>query len=372
MNALKRTVPVSNYWVLVGKGVLLPFHKYKKIVVAFSGGKDSLAAVLMLLDMGVPKEKIELWHHLIDGKPGTVGHFDWPITEDYCRAVAQALGLVIRFSWKDGGFERELLRENTPTSGVYYEDENRKVQYCAPQKPISYCKHCRVFFDDDEQAFCPQCNEPRDGFGTRMKYPMTIADLNRRWCSAYLKIDVCKRVLTNDPRFKEGNVLIVSGERREESTARSNYEEVFSHKSSNKVRRVDQWRGVLDWTEKDVWDAIAAHRIIPHPCYRIGFSRCSCMCCIFSNEDQWATVKRIAPDSFNYHAQNEKRFGLTIHSKESVEERASCGSVLCENAPQYLIDLARSQKYPRDQVILPAGAVWETPSGAFKKSGGPI
>jgi len=36
---------------------------YDKYIVAFSGGKDSIALVLYLLSVGVPTHKIELWHH---------------------------------------------------------------------------------------------------------------------------------------------------------------------------------------------------------------------------------------------------------------------------------------------------------------------
>lgn len=37
--------------------------RYDAILVAFSGGKDSLACLLHLLDLGVDRSKIELWHH---------------------------------------------------------------------------------------------------------------------------------------------------------------------------------------------------------------------------------------------------------------------------------------------------------------------
>ena len=39
---------------------------YDKYIVYFSGGKDSMACLLYLLDTGIPIEKIELWHHDID------------------------------------------------------------------------------------------------------------------------------------------------------------------------------------------------------------------------------------------------------------------------------------------------------------------
>src|SRR6185437_14385284 len=34
---------------------------YDTIIVAFSGGKDSMALLLLLLHLGVPRERIELW-----------------------------------------------------------------------------------------------------------------------------------------------------------------------------------------------------------------------------------------------------------------------------------------------------------------------
>ena len=42
---------------------LLPLEEYDLIVVLLSGGKDSVACFYKLLELGVPKEKIELWHH---------------------------------------------------------------------------------------------------------------------------------------------------------------------------------------------------------------------------------------------------------------------------------------------------------------------
>ena len=78
---------------------LLPFEEYDRIIVAFSGGKDSLAAVLDLLERGVPRRKIELWHHDVDGGHPT-RRMDWPVTRNYVQAVADYLGITLRVSWR--------------------------------------------------------------------------------------------------------------------------------------------------------------------------------------------------------------------------------------------------------------------------------
>ncbi len=88
---------------------LLPLEEYDLIVVLFSGGKDSAAAFWKLIELGVPKEKIELWHHDIDG-----GHpertMDWPVTQEYVRAFSEYTGCKLRMSWRVKAFFGELYR----------------------------------------------------------------------------------------------------------------------------------------------------------------------------------------------------------------------------------------------------------------------
>ncbi|WP_245278090.1 SOS response-associated peptidase [Methylosinus sp. PW1] len=63
--------------------------------------------------------RIELHHHDVDGRgPPT---FDWPITAGYCRAIAEAFGVPLYFSWRDGGLRREMLRDSEPTASVMFE-----------------------------------------------------------------------------------------------------------------------------------------------------------------------------------------------------------------------------------------------------------
>lgn len=99
---------------------LLPFDQYNQAIVSFSGGKDSLACVLHLLELGFPADRIELWHQAVDGKPGVAERFfDWPITEAYCRAAAEVLGVPLRFQWREQGFLGEMLKGELEETGPY-------------------------------------------------------------------------------------------------------------------------------------------------------------------------------------------------------------------------------------------------------------
>jgi hypothetical protein len=104
-------------------------YDYDYYIVAFSGGKDSTACILHLFELGINREKIELWHHLIDGEEGS-SLMDWPVTKDYCNKFAKAFDLPLYYSWKTGGFEGEMLRDNQPTSTTRFEYPEDNVIEC--------------------------------------------------------------------------------------------------------------------------------------------------------------------------------------------------------------------------------------------------
>lgn len=317
---------------------------YDHIVLCMSGGKDSIACLCQLLDMGVDKAKIELWHHDVDGREGST-LMDWPFMASYNRALADAFQLPLYFSWLEGGFEGEMLKNNSFSRPHLIETPDGLIK-----------------LERDTSRGKP---------GTRMRFPQVAADLRTRWCSSALKIDVGRRAINNQPRFNGRKVLFVTGERREESPNRAKYNQLEPHacdrRKGRTARHVDAWRPVLEWSEEQVWDALKRHNIIAPVPYRLGWGRSSCMKCIFNDATIWATLKHYFPNSLDKIAEYEDRFQTTIHRDRinvlKVAERAKPMEISDEVA--FFQALEKDYTLP---VLLEEGD-WIQPAGAFAKSG---
>lgn len=314
---------------------------YDRILVAFSGGKDSLACLLHLIEQGVPRDRIELHHHLVDGEGSLM---DWPVTKSYCETLSEALGVPLFFSWREGGFEREMTRDQDPTAPIVFETLDRVRITVGGKGPP----------------------------GTRKRFPQVSADLSVRWCSAYLKIDVLAAVIRNDPRLQGLRLLVVTGERAEESAARARYRTFEPHRSDLRngrvPRHVDAWRPVHHWAESEVWAIIQRHGVIPHPAYFLAWGRLSCMCCIFGSANQWASIEAISPGHVTRIDAYEQRFGTTIHRTRSVRDQIQRGTPY----PAIQADIARhalSDRFDGPATCHPDA--WTLPAGAYGEAAGP-
>ena len=261
-----------------------------RVIIAFSGGKDSIAMVLKALDMGIPKERIELWHHDIDGEGEDL--FDWKCTKSYCNAFANAFGIPILYSYRKGGIVREIYKNNELSQPVFFQKEMGGE-----------------FF-----TWAPKDNP--ENYNTRLKFPSVGADLQTRWCSYQVKIDVMQKAITHSERFDNANIVIMTGERRDESKNRGKYAEIEKYRGASSTRRAIVWRSIIDWSEKDVWDAIERYKVQPHPCYELGWGRCSCQLCIFSSANTWASIEEINKRKVARIAEIEK--DLKVKSDEVI------------------------------------------------------
>lgn len=383
---------------------LLPLEEYDLIVVLISGGKDSIACFYKLLELGVPKEKIELWHHDIDG-----GHpsrrMDWKCTQNYMKALADAEGVKLRVSYRVNGFFGELYRIGASEPIEWIDPDTDEVKQCKLSSNYLKCQEIKE-----------QCLEEMEDllkeYGCRMKFPAKSPDLSRRWCSAYLKVMVADSVVSNLDRLEElggkrhkfpakggthqgrwcsGNlkaavqdsvtanleetkkdkkILIVSGERRGESAGRSKYNEIEIHRTNAEKRNhriVHQWRCCIDYTEKDVWEVLKRHHVNPHPCYRLGWNRCSCAACIFSTPGLMKGFSEIYPDEYKELKDDEERLGFTLDNKKNLDDFI-CGakSCLCLDDKQAVHSI-KTGEFTVDDIFVDD---WKYPVGAFHGSDG--
>jgi 3'-phosphoadenosine 5'-phosphosulfate sulfotransferase (PAPS reductase)/FAD synthetase len=285
-----------------------------------------------------------LFHHEVDGREEGKGFIDWPCTTAYVRAFASAFNVRCYFSWREGGFKREMLRANTPTAQTHFE---------TPTGIVS--------------------RGGQGGNNTRRQFPQVSSNLSVRYCSSYLKIDVASIALANQERFNNSKTLTVSGERAEESSARRNlkiFERDRTDAREGALRRhVDRYRLVHQWQEQEVWEIIARWRVNPHPAYRRSWGRLSCALCIFLNPNGWASAKVVLPEQFHEIAYYEKLFGKTIDRKIDVLTKASLGKAHPQCYDATLVAEARDETW-NHPIILPEGE-WQLPAGAFGENNGP-
>lgn len=352
---------------------LLPLEMYDLVIVLISGGKDSIACYYKLLELGVPKSKIEFWHHDIDG-----GHpsrtMDWRCTANYIRSFAEAEQIPLRVSWRKNGFFGELYRIGASELIEYVDPETGEIYQCPPSKKYMECQKLKV-------AAISEMENKLAEFGYRMKFPMKSGDLSRRWCSAYLKIMIADTVLRNMNSVAANltktrmdiKLLIVSGERRGESVGRSKYNEIEIHRTnavSKHHRTVHQWRPVIDYSEKDIWEVLKRHKVNPHPCYRAGWNRCSCAMCIFSTPQLFAGIRELYPKEYALLCQDEKVLGFTLDNHCDLETYIGSADSCVYHGDKEAIQSLLTGEFPVESVYVKDK--WKYPAGAFHgAAGGP-
>lgn len=386
---------------------LLPLEEYDLVVILISGGKDSVACYYKMLELGVPKEKIELWHHDIDGCHPT-RRMDWKCTQNYMQALADVEGVRLRVSYRVNGFFGELYRVGASEPIEWVEPDTGEIKQCRLSRNYLKCQEIK------EQA-TEELEELLKEYGYRMKFPAKTGDLSRRWCSAYLKICVADSIVSNLDRLGElealggkrqkfpakggthqgrwcsgslkaavqdsvtanleetkqdKKILIVSGERRGESAGRSKYNEMEIHRTNAAAkahRIVHQWRAVIDYTEKDVWEVLKRHHVNPHPCYRIGWNRCSCAMCIFSTPRLFAGFRELFPDDFAELQHDEEVLGFTLDNKKNLNDFVGCAeSCVCWD-DKAAIHSIQTGEFGVDDIFVEN---WKYPVGAFHGADG--
>ncbi|EBD7222952.1 phosphohydrolase, partial [Salmonella enterica] len=106
------------------------------------------------------------------------------------------------------------------------------------------------------------------------------------------------------------------------------------------------------------------HRILAPVPYRLGWSRSSCMTCIYNSQRIWSTIRHYWPERAGKIAQYEQTFGVTVSRKKI--DVIDLGSAV---APIQISDVEALEQVSREDytlpIFVPEGQKWVLPGGAF-------
>jgi len=254
-------------------------QKWDHVVVSVSGGKDSGALLAWAVE-NFPKEKLIAVHAIID--------IDWHETMDIVKAHADHFGV-------------ELVC-------VQAVDKN-----------------------GEKKGFIDQLLSPRVNRKTGVVGEYQFPGPAQRWCTSILKTGPIDKYC----RALKGNILVLIGERREESSNRAKLSAVRPDSKNSKAgRSIVKYSPILDLLEKDVWKLTAELSIPKHPCYDLGISRASCAICIFSSKKEIAIAAIHAPDIVQKYMDAEAKiqhsFRYKKATKKTPEQKLSIKDILAE------------------------------------------
>ena len=252
---------------------------FETYIVAYSGGKDSTATLLWALD-NLPRERVRA----VFCDTGA----EWPETYDYLDYIERELGIEIE-RIKAGDRKLPPKRDGTPPP----------IESTA----TSLWHLCQL----------------------RGDWPKHRA----RSCTTYLKWWPC-RLLS----YELDHPVILEGVRAEESKSRQQAGPGLHHNGATPV-----WRPVFYYTEKEIWDFLRAHHILPNPVYNHA-PRVGCWCCIMGRPREVLNFCRLHPDIAQVAADLEQEIDHTWQERHSITNllrQAQAQIPLFEPQPRFAV-----------------------------------
>lgn len=241
-----------------------------------SGGKDSTALVLHMLEFGVPFE----------GVFADTGN-EHPWTVDFVQELSHRTGIkihMVKAEFTDAEFakKRDFIRNTWPKQGV----------------PDHICERAHKWTFSEGNPFLDICIL-RSGFPAA----------KGRFCTDRLKIRPIHEQVFQSIWDRGDIVLNWQGIRREESPARAAMDP-FQRLIGKGEGEYWAVRPLLDWTLNDVWRMHKRHGINPNNLYKYHQTRVGCMDCIFATKQDIATTAEFFPEHIDKIERWERRVGL--------------------------------------------------------------
>lgn len=249
-------------------GDTLDLRQFDKIFISVSGGKDSHAMIFLVKELA---EKQGCADKLVALYADT--GMEWHNAESHVRKICTAANIPLKVVY--------------PVRPMFEEIGYRWERILSSGK----VRESNVMFPS------PQC----------------------RYCTANQKRDPMDKYI----RSYSGKLLKITGERWEESKARSTYTEfVKIDRTSTSKRQVYGWRPMLPYTTADIFQMVKNSGVERHSCYNMGASRLGCAGCIFSTDNDLRIEMRENPLIFEALDKLETDSGFTMSmTGKKIRER---------------------------------------------------
>lgn len=281
-------------------------------VVSFSGGKDSLAVLLLALDR-VPRDRLRVL--FID-----TGN-EHASTYAYLDELESDLGIVIErrsADFKDDFAARRMRIARDERKGR--DSKGRRVRWSNRSK-----RRALAVLQPTGNPFLDMC-----------LLQGTFPSNRSRFCTKYLKRDVSASLLL-DLLEDKTPVVVWQGTKRADSDKRANI-----LKSQRHSRQIRFFRPVVDWTDAEVFEFINKRGTKLNPLYGSGFSRVSCAPCIYSRKAEITMLANTHPEviarlrEWESLISDASRFGFASffagkeipHTPQQTRERLSIDGVV--------------------------------------------
>jgi 3'-phosphoadenosine 5'-phosphosulfate sulfotransferase (PAPS reductase)/FAD synthetase len=248
-------------------GGVLDLRQFDKIFVSVSGGKDSHAMLFLVKELA---EKQGCSGKLVAMYADT--GMEWHNAEDHVRRIC--------------------LAAKVPLEIVY------------PVRPML-----------EKIAFRISQVQKNGKSLSKVAFPSPMC----RYCTSAQKCSP----MDNYMRKYSGRLLKATGERWEESKARSVYSEfVKLDRLNTKSRTVYGWRPMLKFTTEDVFQMVKDSGVDRHTCYDLGCDRLGCAGCIFSSDRELKIEMANNPHIFEALDKLETDSGFTMSmTGKKIRER---------------------------------------------------
>lgn len=196
------------------------------------------------------------------------------------------------------GFKGEIVVVHSDLGEMEWEPMHHFIQANSFGLPVHVVKPELDFFQ-----LCRKYNRLPSGLAR-----FCTSELKTRPISKFIKEYMASKGYT-----KAVNAI---GIRAEESPARAKKEPFKKSKISTKAHNIIEWFPIFDMKIGDVWFEIKKAGQQPHPIYSKGFSRLSCVFCVFGRIEEHKKAAQMRPELFQKMVQLEVELNKTIRLKQ--------------------------------------------------------